>query len=284
MTDMFWEADSFNSDISLWDVSRVEQMAQMFGNTHSFNQNIGSWNVSSATNMNNMFSYSESFDQDIGRWNVSNVRDMDQMFDNALAFNQDLTNWCVDSITTAPQAFAANSALSTSSHPNWGSCPANVFNPDSAYADANGCVVCDQYSVGYSFSLDNGVSWIRVVDRPLLEQLRNYRADLSRVCVSPISVMDGLFQFDTLFNDDISSWDVSNVTSMSRMFYGASAFNQPIGNWNTSSVIEMDELFTWTSFDQDIGNWDVSMCRPWRTCLAEILRSTKILEDGTYQM
>ena len=39
------------------------------------------------------------------------------------------------------------------------------LNPGNAYVNARGCVVCDQYASGDSFSLDNGQSWMEAVDK-----------------------------------------------------------------------------------------------------------------------
>jgi surface protein len=54
--------------------------------------------------------------------------------------------------------------------------------------------------------------------------------------------MNGLLQYKTSFNEDISGWDTSRVTDMYRMFYIASRFNQPIGNWNVSQVTDMYDM------------------------------------------
>ena len=76
MSEMFYGATAFNSDISAWNVSSVIHMSGMFQNAVTFNQNIGSWNVSSVTNMSSMFLGATAFDQNIGSWNVSSVTNM----------------------------------------------------------------------------------------------------------------------------------------------------------------------------------------------------------------
>ena len=48
---------------------------------------------------------------------------MDRMFYNANIFNQDLSGWCVSGISAAPTTFGNNSALASSNHPVWGTCP-----------------------------------------------------------------------------------------------------------------------------------------------------------------
>ena len=50
-------------------------MIKMFEYAESFNGDISEWNVSNVRDMSKMFEYAESFG-DISEWNVSNVRDM----------------------------------------------------------------------------------------------------------------------------------------------------------------------------------------------------------------
>ena len=83
--------------------------------------------------------------------------------------------------------------------------------------------------------------------------------DWNRVVTTLVTTPVGLFQGETGFNQDISSWDMSNVIFTIRMFGGATSFNQDIGNWDLSNAINIGEMFKGaTSFNQDIGDWDVS--------------------------
>ena len=47
---MFSQTESFNQDISNWDVSNAYSLASMFRGATSFNQDLSSWNVSNVTN------------------------------------------------------------------------------------------------------------------------------------------------------------------------------------------------------------------------------------------
>jgi surface protein len=82
MNGLFFQATTFNQNISSWDVSKVTDMNNMFRGIDSskFNQNIGSWDVSKVTEMGGMFFQATSFNQNIGSWNVSNVTNMSSMF------------------------------------------------------------------------------------------------------------------------------------------------------------------------------------------------------------
>ena len=94
----------------------------MFYTAESFNQDISHWDVSFTTNMGYIFSKTP-FDQDISKWDVSSVNDMDYMFIGASAFNQNLKKWCVSFISTDPKSFSNGSPLTEKNKPKWGTCP-----------------------------------------------------------------------------------------------------------------------------------------------------------------
>jgi len=77
--------------------------------------------------------------------------------------------------------------------------------------------------------------------------------------VSLCQSMFGMFDGASSFNQNLNSWDVSGVFSMGQMFSGASNFNSDITSWNVGNVISMNNMFTFaTSFNQNIGSWNVS--------------------------
>ena len=136
------------------------------------------------------------------------------------------------------------------------------------YLDENGVTIkCENCQPGDTGTV-NGILY-EAVDRALLEQRRDEGADLSKVCTSLVTGMDGLFYGEGDFNQNIGSWDVSNVTDMTWMFTHAISFNQDIGNWDVSNVTDMSFMFAGiapppggeqgsTIFNQDISMWDVS--------------------------
>ena len=125
MSNMFYDAFSFNSDISNWDVSNVTNMNNMFYNAEKFNQDISKWEVGNVQNMVHMFESAAKFNQDLGNWKVGNVTDMSNMFFYASQFNQDLSGWCVDQEWLQHYDFRTSSAmpLDLSHDPVWGTCP-----------------------------------------------------------------------------------------------------------------------------------------------------------------
>ena len=57
MTYMFYWCDSFNQDISAWNVSNVKDMAFMFYNCKEFNSDISEWDVSNVKDMRSIFTH-----------------------------------------------------------------------------------------------------------------------------------------------------------------------------------------------------------------------------------
>ena len=93
-------------------VSNVYTMYQMFYSADSFNGDISDWDVSSVINMRDMFAYAISFNQDISSWNVSNVYTTYQMFYSADSFNGDISDWDISSVTSMNYMFNGANDLS----------------------------------------------------------------------------------------------------------------------------------------------------------------------------
>jgi len=111
MDGMFFDTDYFNQNISYWNISRVTNMGSMFKNASSFNQNIENWDTSNVTKMLGLFSNATTFNQDIGEWNTSNVASMFGLFTNAIAFNQDIGEWNTSNVNNMSEMFQDASAF-----------------------------------------------------------------------------------------------------------------------------------------------------------------------------
>lgn len=95
---MFNSADSFNGDVSNWDVEQVTNMQQMFSGAYEFNQDLNSWNVINVTNMMLMFNGAGKFNGDISSWEVGQVQTMAGMFEGANKFNGNIEGWDVGQV------------------------------------------------------------------------------------------------------------------------------------------------------------------------------------------
>ena len=82
-----FSAESFNSDLSEWDVSNVTDMGCMFFYAKSFNADLSNWNVSRVADMPKMFSEATSFNCDLSNWDVSSVTNMYDIFEKADVFD-----------------------------------------------------------------------------------------------------------------------------------------------------------------------------------------------------
>jgi surface protein len=90
---MFREATSFDSNLRIWNTSKVTNMEDMFNGATAFNQPIGGWITSEVRNMSSMFNGATAFNQTIGDWETSKVEDMSYMFRKATSFNSDIGGW-----------------------------------------------------------------------------------------------------------------------------------------------------------------------------------------------
>ena len=190
---MFWDASSFDGDLSRWDVSSVDNMSNMFAGATSFNGSISSWDVSSVDNMSNMFRDASSFNQPLNGWDVSSVTDMSGMFRSTTDFNQPLNSWDVSSVDDMSYMFVA----------------ATAFKQHLSSWDVSSVTTMrEMFSAATAFN------------RPLNDWN-----------VSSVAFMTGMFYNTRSFDQPLNSWNVSSVIDMSAMFAGATDFDQDLANW-----------------------------------------------------
>ena len=63
--------------------SGITDMSGMFSGANTFNGDISSWDVSSVMDMSSMFNGANSFNQDLSRWCVTNITSAPTNFGNA---------------------------------------------------------------------------------------------------------------------------------------------------------------------------------------------------------
>ena len=173
MSYLFDGINSFNEDISSWDVSNVTDMSYMFKDSGfnqvisdywdfsnvntmegmflyntSFNQPLNNWDVSNVINMGAMFNGASSFNQPLNNWDVSNVTNMYGMFQDAYIFNQPLDNWNVSNVTEMTNMFysIADSSLEADS----------LFNQDLSSWDVSSVTACHSFC---PISIESNNNW-----------------------------------------------------------------------------------------------------------------------------
>ena len=271
MTYMFFNAASFDGDLSYWNVSGVTDMSGMFRDTTSFNGNLSAWDVSRVTDMDNVFHGATSFNGDLSSWNVSGVTDMDSMFFETRSFNGNLSAWDVSEVTGMfamfhdAASFNGNlSAWNVSEVTDMSGMfhGATYFNGDLSAWNVSG--VTDMRTMFHEAGRFNGdlsawnVSGVTDMNT-MFDRAISFNGNLSAWDVSEVTDMNGMFYRAISFNGDLSTWDVSKVTKMIYMFRGATSFNGDISSWDVSRVTEMSGMFHGaTSFNGDISSWDVS--------------------------
>ncbi len=245
-SNMFFGADSFNKDINFWDVSNITNMAGMFRSAVVFNRNINGWDVSNVTNMSRMFYFSSNFNQPLNNWDVSSVTDMSFMFSNATDFNQDIGNWDVSNVKYMNSMFRASHTFNQNLN-GWNII--SVITIGGMFYDA---FLFDQPLNNWNVSnLSSLIS--------MFENCQSFNQPLNNWDVSNVTNMTSMFSGADLFNQSLDDWDVSNVTNMTSMFRSANSFNQPLNNWDVSNVSFMSLMFqSATQFNQPLDNWNVS--------------------------
>jgi len=201
---VFWRSALFDSDLSKWEVSSVNDMHGMFWSATSFNGDLSTWDVSSVQNMYGTFRGATSFNGDISKWDVSSVKDMHGMFLSATSFNSDLSKWDVSSARGMYGMF-------------WS---AASFNSDLSKWDVSS--VMDMYGT--------------------FRGATTFNSDLSKWDVSKVTDMHGMFMSAASFNGGLSKWDVSRVTNMDYMFKDAISFKQALcgAAWVHSRASKID--------------------------------------------
>ena len=240
-TSMFQGATKFNSNISTWDTHTVTNMSSMFQGATSFNDGaaamsatVGSkWDVSKVTTFANMFNGATAFNVGMANWTPGSATTatLASMFQGAILFNQDVSSWSTATVTNMSAMFSGATAFNNGNSPlSAGS--GNIWKLSSVTTFAN----------------------MFLNDTNLNVAMLNWTPGTATT-----TVLTSMFQGDTLFNQNISSWNTSTVSNMVSMFQGATAFNQNISSWSVANVTNMTSIFNGaSSFSQNLGAWLVT--------------------------
>ena len=290
MKETFYNASSFNADISGWNIDNVSDLSGTFDGASSFSRNINTkvvsnaidgsyiaWDYKNVTSMEAMFRDAINFNADISKWRTDNVKTMRQMFMNAKAFTGDINTktvtvnpvfvaWDVSNVVDFSEMFKGASSFN-SYIGDWNTRSAKNMNR--MFQDASS--IDQNLSKKYVPSL-NYIAWdvSGVTDMQyMFYGASNYNNNGFPLewNIDSISgdAIKGIFRDASNFNvnintyslaDGTTSWDVSGVTIFSEIFEGASSFNNELIFWNVENALDMERTFKGaTSFRQDIGSW-----------------------------
>ncbi|MEM6642513.1 MAG: LamG-like jellyroll fold domain-containing protein [Bacteroidota bacterium] len=233
-----FNGSAINSDLTTWDVSKVNTMQFMFADASAFDGDLAGWDVSNVTDFSDMFGEfttgATSFTgQGLAGWTPNGSQVMFGMFNGASSFNADLSSWNVSGVTNFNQMFNGATSFNNGESAGSSSAPLN-------------------------WTLDTTPA-AGITMTTMFQNASSFNQDLSSWDVVEVINMQGMFTGAALFNQDITGWNVSSVERFGNMFTNADSFNQPIGSWTTSSATEMFNMFLNNDgFNQDISGWDVS--------------------------
>jgi Mycoplasma protein of unknown function, DUF285 len=90
----FWDAKSFNGDLSSWSVGNVHDMSFMLAAPSYVGGDLSRWDTSRVEKMWGMFKKAPSFKGDgLWAWDVSNVRDFGRTFSGCYSMDADISAW-----------------------------------------------------------------------------------------------------------------------------------------------------------------------------------------------
>ncbi len=125
-------------------------------------------------------------------------------------------------------------------------------------ASNNKTIICTANCTDQNTGVLNGITYT-VYNNSSLASKSVSDTDWNRVVTTGVTDMRKLFQGETSFNQDISSWDTSSVSNMEALFQNASSFNQDIGYWNVSSMNDqngVNQLLDGAgALNQDLSYW-----------------------------
>ena len=263
--------------IDQWDVSNVTTMRRMFKNSTAFNAYIGSWSPSSCTDFYELLSNANSFNQDLSNWNFDNKKASGA--NTSVAANKLVdsgANFVAAGIQFAD--FVRNVTDNTLAQVASVSATELTLDSDIFTGTSKRYLIYrKRRNFSFSFSSNSfnsglaaGVSGTR----------------LSGWDTLGVTSLAGTFRGDG-FNQDISTWQVGECTSLQGCFQGNANFNQDLSGWErttagdestVANVTRLDNAFRQTSFNAGlavgvtgtrIGNWDTSGATTTRECFMQ---------------
>jgi hypothetical protein len=144
---VFSGSTTFNGVLSTWEsvlpgvlrgsstLKNITSMIETFKGAESFNQNISNWNMSGVTDVTSMFQGAEKFNNgkidgvldsqsnEIANWDMSGCKDFKNMFFGAKNFDRIIVNWIVKAYpqgTTSKYVFPNGEEVNVGDDPDFG--------------------------------------------------------------------------------------------------------------------------------------------------------------------
>ena len=220
-------ADTFNSDLTYWDVSNVENFESCFEACKGFNGDISKWNTKSAINFKWFMWGCNSFSGDISNWNMKNATNTKSMLNRCYEFDCDLSGWDMSKVESTEWMFYECKKFNGDIR-NW-----DIRNVKTMRGMLSNCFVFD--------------------------------IDISDWDMSKVERIENMFYGATIFNQPIGKWDLSSVVITAQNDYVDSMlelceeFNQDLSNWPWGQWGTFHDGFKNSpKFNQDISKWDIS--------------------------
>jgi len=245
MQSTFFNCNSFNQDLSSWDVSGVTSLSSTFNGCDNFEGlGLDSWNISnSLTSLQSTFNLCSLFNADIDSWDTSNVTAFYRTFYSCSNFNKNLSNWNT-----------ANGSDFRGTFQN-----ATIFNQNLNWALSGQCqsfLKSTAFNQDVSLWTTTGVTTVS----GMFSGTPFVGLGIENFDVSQVTEFNSTFENCTSFNGNISGWDLSSCTGMYKAFRGCSSLNQDLSAWNTSNITDFRHTFELCSvFEGDgLDSWDVT--------------------------
>lgn len=305
------QCTSFNSDLSSWDVSNIQNFEAMF-QLSAFNGDLSTWNTSSARNMRAMFLSAANFNSDISNWVTDRVTNMELMFAIAVSFNSDISKWDTSKVTKFRYMFAycydfnqslsswnlqsaedlANMFLSSTSFRqnlcSWGETLSPAADVTSMFAET-ACEQTEDPDLGqfppgpFCFNCTENI--ISRDNQTVAQPFRCFEnsTELFNAVDAYLSEPSG-YLTESLYGHPIGKWCIDSVLELDFLFSAgrnpnATDFNEDLSDWDVSSSTSMFAMFEGAqSFNQPLDSWNVSAVTDMSYMFAEAFAFNQPLE------
>ena len=97
--EMFYGANLFNGDISLWPMTGVTNTRSMLRDCFVFDRDVSGWDMSAVTNIEKMFLSCDAFTGDTSTWDVSLTESINDTFKSCPLWGNNIGSWDIGNIT-----------------------------------------------------------------------------------------------------------------------------------------------------------------------------------------